>query len=162
MKKFKTALSSLAIATASLMSLVSFSANAQVLDGVPKNVSDKLLLNVSKATNIAPSQINYVGKTAFPGMYLVMMNNFQVTFLTDVNAKNVMVGDYIETKTNRNIGNEIKEKHQKVDLSVFKKENMIVDKKGSGKNVVYIVADANCTFCQKLEAESIPVLKGFN
>lgn len=159
--KLKTLISATSIALMSFVTLSGISniANAQVLDGVKKDEADKVILNLSKNAKISVDQVNYVGKTEFPGLYLVMFNGYQVTLLTDVNAKTAMVGELVNVETRASLSQELKDKHYKIDLKAFKPENMIPHKIGNGKNKVYVVADANCTFCQKLETESIPELK---
>lgn len=132
---------------------------AQVFDGVDKATGQKIINEVSKNTRAPKEIINYVGKTQFPGMYIVFLENYSVSILTDKNAKFFMTGNYVDSLNNKNLTEEIKEKYQKIDISQIDKNDAIVDKKGNGKNIIYIMTDANCGFCQKLEKETISQLK---
>lgn len=133
--------------------------HAQVLDGVDSKTADTIKSNFEKNVKIPADKINYIGKSDFPGMYVILANGFSLPIYSDAKLNKMFVGNYIDnTKDKLNLIEEIKEKHYKIEPNKFVQKNngnLIVDKKGTGEKKMYVFADANCGYCKKLESEVI-------
>lgn len=148
-----------AVATLSLYGFVQ-SAQAQVVDGVDAKTVQTLKANFEKKTKVPASQINYIGNSDFKGVYVVLANGYSLPVYSDINFDKMFVGNYIDNNRDQvNIVDEIKTKNFKIPVSKFNPKNLITDKYGNGSKKVYIFADANCTYCKKLETEVLSQLQ---
>lgn len=131
--------------------------HAQLLDGVDKKTAEKLKENFEKNVQVPKENIDYIGKTEFPGIYMILANGYKLPVYSDINLNKMFVGNYIDNTRNKaNIVEEIKEKNYRIEPKKFlgqNANNAIVAKKGSGINKMYLFADANCGYCKKLETE---------
>lgn len=145
---FKKSLLALSVVLAS-------AAHAQVLDGVDAKTAEAIKSSFESKINTPASRIDYIGKSEFPGIYVILANGYSLPIYSDVKMNKMFVGNYIDnTRDKANIIEEIKEKNYRIPVSKFvKKNNTIIDKTGKGARVMYVFADANCTYCKKLEAE---------
>ena len=136
--------------------LLASASSAQVVSAVDSKTVAELKNNFAQNLKIPSDQIDYIGKTDFPGMYLVLTNGFSNAFLTDSRANKVVVGNYIDTqRNNASIVSEIKDKYYKIMPTKFNLQNAIVEKLGTGARKLYLIADVNCYYCKKLETETL-------
>jgi thiol:disulfide interchange protein DsbC len=89
--------------------------------------------------------------TPLPGLYEVLSPD-GVTY-TDVSAEYVVMGQLLETRTQRNLTQEHWTSFNQVDFASLPFELAIKSTRGNGKRQIAVFADPKCPFCQELEGQ---------
>ncbi len=144
----------LAAIAASSLALFASSSFAQVVEGVDAKTVQTLKGNFEKQVGMPAKMIDYIGKTDYPGLFLIMAQGYSNSFYSDITFNKMIVGSYIDNqRAHANISNELKDKNFKIMPAKFNLKNAITDKQGTGARKIYVVADVNCFYCKKLETE---------
>ncbi|MDD5330861.1 MAG: DsbC family protein [Sulfuricella sp.] len=97
-------------------------------------------------------QINSLKKTAYDGLYEVVVEGNQVIY-TDKNANYLMVGNLIDAKTQRNVTEERMRDLMRVKFDTLPFESAIKQVKGNGSRKLAVFSDPDCPYCKRLDAE---------
>lgn len=109
------------------------------LEGLRKKLIGRLGTNVSE-----------VSETAFPGLYEAIVG--PDILYTDKNADFLIMGQLFDTKTQRNLTAETKDRLNKIDFSALPLDDAIKVVQGNGSRRIAVFSDPYCTYCKKLEA----------
>lgn len=71
---------------------------------------------------------------------------------SDATADHIIVGQLFETKTQRNLTAETKDRLSRIDFTKLPLADAIKIVNGTGARQIAVFSDPNCSFCRKLEA----------
>lgn len=153
--------------------LISSTANALSLGaGVSPQKAQELLTQIeknAKSTNspvlkaIGEKDVDYIGMTKLPGIYLIAAKNYSVFAFSDESLQNVIIGSYHELQKNGDVANISASlgNNRKFDPSYLEaaRANAIIRSVGSPSTKIYIFSDADCSHCAKLNSEIVAKLE---
>jgi len=101
------------------------------------------------------TKVTEVNKSPLPGMFEVVMQGRQgpMVAYSDDKANYVMVGDLLDTKTERNLTRERMDKLTEVKFDSLPLSQAIKTVKGDGKRHLAVFSDLDCPYCKRLENE---------
>lgn len=116
--------------------------------------------DIRKALSAAYPQmpaIQSVSTTPIPGVFEVNLGS-EIIY-SDAKGGYILQGTLINTATKASITQARLNEINKVDFKTLPLADAVVTKIGDGSRKMAVFADPNCTFCKKLERESVPQLK---
>lgn len=111
----------------------------QICDTLKKTLQGKLGIPVES-----------VSVTPVKGVYEVVAQN-EIMY-SDATADHIIVGQLFETKTQRNLTAETKDRLSRIDFAKLPLADAIKIVNGTGARQIAVFSDPNCSFCRKLEA----------
>lgn len=155
---------------AALLALMPFTAFSQTAVNAPAapvvTAADKSVTNAPAAAVQDKKQIcdtlkkTFQGKLGIPvesvsvtpvkGVYEVVAQN-EIMY-SDATADHIIVGQLFETKTQRNLTAETKDRLSRIDFTKLPLADAIKIVNGTGARQIAVFSDPNCSFCRKLEA----------
>jgi len=97
--------------------------------------------------NLPP--ITTMRTTPIPG--LVEVQAGQHVFYVDAKGDHVIEGNLVETRTQRNLTEEVVNDLNRIDFAALPLKDAVVWKNGSGARKLVVFADPNCGYCKQLE-----------
>ena len=94
--------------------------------------------------------VDSVSVTPVKGVYEVVAQN-EIMY-SDATADHIIVGQLFETKTQRNLTAETKDRLSRIDFAKLPLADAIKIVNGTGARQIAVFSDPNCSFCRKLEA----------
>jgi len=95
--------------------------------------------------------VHSVKKASVKGLYEVVAG--QQIFYVDEKVDHVIIGNVIDTKTQRNLTAERREALMRVKFEALPLEDAIKIVKGAGERKLAVFEDPDCPYCRKLEAD---------
>jgi thiol:disulfide interchange protein DsbC len=96
-------------------------------------------------------RVREIRRTPLPGVYEVAFGNR--LFYTDEGLNYLIVGQIIESATNRNLTDQRLRQLTAIDVKQLPLDAAIKTVKGDGKRTLYVFSDPLCPFCSQLEQE---------
>ena len=113
-----------------------------------KQICDTLKKNIPREARIF--RVESVSVTPVKGVYEVVAQN-EIMY-SDATADHIIVGQLFETKTQRNLTAETKDRLSRIDFTKLPLADAIKIVNGTGARQIAVFSDPNCSFCRKLEA----------
>ena len=113
--------------------------------------ADETSVKKELAAKLPDVPVRSVKKAPVKGLYEVVAG--QQVFYVDEKADYVILGNIIETKTQRNLTGERREDLMRVKFDSLPFDDSIKIIKGKGERKVAVFEDPDCPFCRKVEAE---------
>ena len=106
-------------------------------------------------TKLPSTQILDVKKLRYGELYEVSVQGDKgyAVFYTDALGQVMLVGNLIETRTDRNLTEERVRKLSAIDWNKLPFQWAITTRRGDGRRQIAILSDPNCPFCQKFERD---------
>lgn len=89
--------------------------------------------------------------TSFPG--LIELRSGDNIFYTDANGDHLIVGQIIDTRSQRNLTEERIQDITRIDFAKLPLKDAVVWRSGNGSRKVAVFSDPNCGYCKRLERE---------
>lgn len=89
--------------------------------------------------------------TSFPG--LIELRAGDNIFYSDANGDHLVVGQLIDTRTQRNLTEERQDEINRIDFTMLPFKDAVVWRSGNGSRKVAVISDPNCGYCKRLERE---------
>lgn len=101
------------------------------------------------------SQVIGVEKLRYAELYEVTVQGDQgyAVFYTDAQGQVMLIGNMIETRTDRNLTEERLRKLSAIDWNQLPFHWAVTTRRGDGRRQIAIFSDPNCPFCQKFEKD---------
>lgn len=99
--------------------------------------------------------IEEVRPSRIPGMYEVFVED-SVAF-ADATGERLFVGQVLDTNTRRDIGAQIMDERNRIDIATLPLERAIKTVRGNGSRKLVVFADPDCPFCHELEKSLAPI-----
>ena len=131
----------LVLAGLALVSAFPSSSQAQVEGDIQKTLSSRMKVEVSD-----------VRALPYGGFYEILVNG-QTLAYTDAKGEVVIVGNMLETATQRNLTEARQKELFTVDWKSLPLDRAIVYSKGNGSRKLAVFSDPDCPFCKRLESE---------
>ena len=96
-------------------------------------------------------RVREIRRTPLPGVYEVAFGNR--LFYTDEGLNYLIVGQIIESATNRNLTDQRLRQLTAIDVKLLPLDAAIKTVKGDGRRTLYVFSDPLCPFCSQLEQE---------
>lgn len=96
-------------------------------------------------------KIDEITPVGMPGLYEVRIG--MDIYYSDAQGNYLILGDLIETRSQRNLTRERVAKLTAIDFAKLPFKDAIAWKIGSGERRIAVFADPNCGYCKQLEAE---------
>ena len=96
-------------------------------------------------------RVREIRRTPLPGLYEVAFGNR--LFYTDEGLNYLIIGQIIESATNRNLTDQRLRQLTAIDVKQLPLDAAIKTVKGDGKRTLYVFSDPLCPFCSQLEQE---------
>lgn len=139
---------------AAFLALVPFAALSQTAVNAPaaavqdeKQICETLKKTLQGKLGIP---VDSVSVTPVKGVYEVVAQN-EIMY-SDATADHIIVGQLFETKTQRNLTAETKDRLSRIDFAKLPLADAIKIVNGTGARQIAVFSDPNCSFCRKLEA----------
>lgn len=112
----------------------------QICENLKKTLQAKLGIPVDSVT-----------PTPIKGLFEAVAQN-EIMY-SDATAEHLIVGQLFETKTQRNLTAETKDRLSRIDFSKLPLKDAIKVVNGTGAREIAVFSDPNCSFCRKLEQD---------
>lgn len=96
-------------------------------------------------------RVREIRRTPLPGVYEVAFGNR--LFYTDEGLNYLIIGQIIESATNRNLTDQRLRQLTAIDVKQLPLDAAIKTVKGDGRRTLYVFSDPLCPFCSQLEQE---------
>jgi len=117
--------------------------------------SDEQAIRQVFKTKLPSAQVISVEKLRYAGLYEVAVQGSEGyrVFYTDALGQVMLIGNLIETRTDRNLTEERVRKLSAIDWNKFPFQWAVTTRRGDGRRQIAIFSDPNCPFCRKFEKD---------
>ncbi len=121
------------------------------------HASDADIKKALKAAYPEMPEVALIKPAPVPGLFEVVVGSELI--YSDAKGKYLFQGNLIQVAGKKNLTEERLQAINKVDFKDLPLANAVVTKYGNGSRKMVVFADPNCSFCKKLERETVPHLK---
>lgn len=100
-------------------------------------------------------KIDEISETPIPGLYEIRIGT-DIAY-TDASANYLLLGALIDSKTQKNLTEERREKLLVIDFAKLRPNDAIKIVRGDGSRTMAVFADPECGFCQQLEKDLLKI-----
>jgi len=138
-----------------LRSLISLAVVAGVTAYSPGAFPDEQAIRQVFKSKLPNTQVTSVEKLRYADLYevTVLGDKGHAVFYTDALGQIMLVGNLIETRTDRNLTEERMRKLSAIDWNSLPFQWAVTTRRGNGRRQIAIFSDPNCPYCQKFEKD---------